>query len=747
MADIKVRLEVNPDAETELLGDLGVDNASKVSNTSYKVDLNNIYQNIQSTQTNRESLSLAKGYLVFNNEGYLANEDTLSGFLQSEESPQQFVWGATDSNGNYEVTLTFTNANDLDKITIYGDTTANQFPTEAYLDGSANAINSDDAQWDIAFDTASTNHTIRFTKWNRANYNAVITLVTVAFKYYDINKFNGLISVESLSQSTPDPKSINYGVIANTGSFEAVDVNGDIKEMIGDNIISNSNLEFEVLVNGKQVQSHISNDSEYNIQSNTFSLSSSNKLQNWDNLQYNGMEVQQNTSLYETLHNILSILYDTVEIDAMLQNHVVCVDGIERTVYDYLHRIIIPYNYLLEGSIRDSVDKVCQIAQLNVFQDDFGQIQFVSARPKITADKSIISLPRKCQYSAFERDFILKNKINSVFVPINTLEYTYKSLITKQTQTYKFDSYSSVYSLYTNILESQAYNPNITILANHIGAANNTINSGWFYSIYKFNQSLPTEDVRHTFSFKWNVSWTYWIDGQGETTSDLHNTDVIVTQIYNNNESDNEIISSWVNFNGSTPETVKVGAPNNSIKIKMNGDNTITIYVIELTDILVSVFNEVKGLYNVHNYRIYNDSYTSSFNEKTSVYDFEYTQNELFQNGTLFYNTLDLSASIDYIDALKNSITNDYASGLISGKLSVACLDYYSIASDKVKDWSQGDILEVGDIVRVDKDNAGTSVLKYANGQDMYFKVTGRHFRYKGVPMLDLELQEVKQDT
>ena len=48
-----------------------------------------------------------------------------------------------------------------------------------------------------------------------------------------------------------------------------------------------------------------------------------------------------------------------------------------------------------------------------------------------------------------------------------------------------------------------------------------------------------------------------------------------------------------------------------------------------------------------------------------------------------------------------------------------------------------GDIVKVNDIVYFDNDT-------YSNGLQRYWVVRGRRFRKVGVPLIDLELQEVK---
>lgn len=111
---------------------------------------------------------------------------------------------------------------------------------------------------------------------------------------------------------------------------------------------------------------------------------------------------------------------------------------------------------------------------------------------------------------------------------------------------------------------------------------------------------------------------------------------------------------------------------------------------------------------------------------------------------TLYANSYQTSA-ISIEDTIKANILNDYANGIITAKQNdIACLDVYNIDGDKVLDFSQGQILKVGDIVRIDKDNNGNSLLKKPNGEPRYFQITSRTFRKRGVPSLSLQYREVK---
>ena len=111
--------------------------------------------------------------------------------------------------------------------------------------------------------------------------------------------------------------------------------------------------------------------------------------------------------------------------------------------------------------------------------------------------------------------------------------------------------------------------------------------------------------------------------------------------------------------------------------------------------------------------------------------------NELMQTNTTIYN-------VPIGQLLFDNISSDYSEGIATAKITVVCSDIYDINGNKIRDWQSGEIYKIGDIIRVDKDNNGNSLWSYKNGSPMFWKVTGRNFRKFGVPMIDLELQEVQ---
>ena len=324
MADIKLRIEVNPNGETTLgagdgkekLGtivnktnDTGTN--SNLSNTSFKANYDGVFENLPDERVNGSNgLSMASddgsdAYdFIFNNSDELDNADGNGAIVEDEQNPSEFIWGIVPSNKQYSVKLTFTNATSLKDIVIYGDTEVGQFPTKAIIDGTR-TIYSDDAKWAINMQAEKDTHTIEFLEWNRANYNACISNIRVMLRYFDLDR-GWIDSVESLSQTTSDPSSIQYGVLANSGSAKLRDIDGELKDLIVDEVIPNSNVPVELFVNGNKVQSHITTDSDYVEEDKMLNLNLENRLKFLDTLTFQGAPYQEYQSAYSLLSYILS---------------------------------------------------------------------------------------------------------------------------------------------------------------------------------------------------------------------------------------------------------------------------------------------------------------------------------------------------------------------------------------------------------------------------------------------------------
>ena len=236
-------------------------------------------------------------------------------------------------------------------------------------------------------------------------------------------------SITSTSQSTTDPSTIQYGVLANSGSAEIRDIDGSLKNMILNGELESSNVPTRILVNGNQIQSHITSDSDYDEQNTELSLEFTNKLQSFNNLYFKGKRITNvSTTLYALLEEILvSAGYASADIPNMMTND----------IKTYLENINIPYPYLEYSTYRDVIDKICEVGQLQLFEDNNGQLKFISAIPKLSDTDIPILVTDTQKKSNLTKSLILKNKINNIFIEENKISSTYNDLDSRSIEAYK----------------------------------------------------------------------------------------------------------------------------------------------------------------------------------------------------------------------------------------------------------------------------------------------------------------------
>ena len=799
MADVSIKIQLQDTIE-DIIGGVSADKAT--NNVSSIVSKN--------TQKNDGTplLSFAPGYIKFDVDGNLVNADGVAGRAILEGSYNGFVFGATNESGEYSVTLTITGSH-IDSLIFYGDRLANQFPTEAYLDGdTANKIYSDDSIWAIVFDTSTTSHTVTFTKWNRANYNACFTHIAVLRNELWLDKA-WIKNVESVSQCTGQPNEIFYGVIANSGSAEILDRNGELLDYITDGIIDNSNLPVSIWANGKQVQAHITNDSDYDTNSITLSFEMTNDFENWNSINYSGYNYPETSkSAYEMLVAVLSdIGYSLIEIDEMLDKNIIVGNLInenstEMSIKSYLQSIIIQYPYLEADTVKNTIDKVCVLAQLQVYKDDDDKIKFISARPIATSNELLntIVIPSKCQQSQFSENKILKNKYDAIEID--------KFMVSNQVN---FNTI--VHSIYTdNPITYTENSDDIDITVSEFTISSDGIVSSYVYIKENYYNSIETISKYSEYNLKKILNIYTGLDSDGNNniksnieytlkTSSTSEGNIIITSYskpdrFNNGSATGYVIEEDINDNFtetsdesglierenpisisneytvSRPGVSFIATANASTNLT-NKDNLSTVeytmdsdnnYVFNITTIVGEKTHKLQGFTTTSetpssiqitgsteeiipkslNITLYGDvreisfskTSASSSNINESKHPISITSNELISDKTMLNN-------IEIVDIIKNNILFDYQHGIADATITITCSNYYDKDGNLIIDWSKGETVQVGNIVRVDKDNESNSASYYKDGSPRLWRVTGRTFRKQGVPLIDLELQEI----
>lgn len=742
MAKVQLKIEVNPNAETEKLGDItnkvdGTGTNANLSNVSIKANDRGLYKVGEMNSKGRELLSFGEdGNLVFTQSGYLSSNGKDVGMLASEQNPDMFVWGVVPSNKTYNVKLTFTNAQNLKDIVVYGDRVADQFPTEAIIDNNK-VIYNDDYRWAINLLTESDTHTIEFTKWNRGDYNACLTLIRVMLRYFDISKDSGLIEVESLSQSNSQPKDIYYGVIPNTGSARVNDIGGEIKDLIDEGIITNSKNNIEIFIDNQKVQHHITTDSDYE-DGKVFTMEFENSL-SFLETKYAGRNLTDPMSAYYLLSEVLGTLnFSKIQIDGMLDKEIVYGNNEIGSVKSYLEKITIEYPYLESATYRETLDKFCVLAQLNLLEDDNGNLKFVSARPVETKNTDIIVIPTNKQFAIFRKDEFLKNKYSNVFIGRT--------------------NYVGEYQLFGET-------KSVTFLEEQPNTQQGTLEDGSTYEYSSYKEVYNDKDKNIYADFTTKIQRQ-----SGDLVVDGYKVKGIKLPISNEYIiKDTETLYLNVEMNVKSPATVvnKEGKFQNLV-YSFKGTKVLTFtwklsenYKDGVNYSYIDNINIEKGYvtfdlfcpslvsgtgYGTHvyplsvNLQLYGNIYKIENISLGENFDIETDSNELITNENKYENQ-------NLCELHRENIVVDYKKGVRTSNTSVACLDYYDTNGNKVIDWSKQEILKVGQIVRIDKDNLGNSKVNYINGEPYLWKITGRKFRYSGVPMLDLELQECKLNT
>lgn len=757
MTDIKLRIEVNPNAETETLGNItnkvnDIGSNANLSNASFKANSNGVYINTSNPkESGREMLSWGEnGILKFDSAGNLSSNGTDTGYLASETEPDEFVWGVVPSTKKYSVKLTFSNATSLKDIVIYGDSTAKQFPTKAIIDGSR-TIYSDDPKWAINMETESDTHTIEFTEWNRANYNACLTKIRVMLQYYEIDKFNGLQSVESLSQSTSDPKSIAYGVLASSGNANIVDISGEIADMIQDGIIPNSNVPAELYVNGNKIQEHIITDSDYDID-NIFSIQMSNDLSRL-NLYYKGYKkVNIQCSLYDLIVDVFQSLdnakYTINYIDSIL---------LGQDLKAYTQSIIYPTPFISYLTYNNVIKNICEIGQFQFIINQYGNPQFINARPIYSGEK-FIKIPTYIQSSKTQKDVIIKNKVELVkYNPSYLLKEINKTVATQtiipstsistpiSLVDYYYKRGTSLGAIFTQaarvegIVASGSFeidkNPTIQKVNKDVQYSV----SGRKWSNVSFPPTLYSSayDPQSKWESQTNSLMRSGVSPIGSPTSfetPLSNASFDYTPIASG-DKDNVNIS----FSNSVElqETSDKYIITYNILVKTN-----TFYIQSSGQELNSSQGEIQ-IIDVINFSINGDSVSIAFKDETINVGNAISKNILtLENNEMLQENVSFNGML-IGNVIGQNIINTYKNGIFTCNTTIQCNNMYFNDGTLAKNWANGEILQVGDFVRIDKDNNGTSLYKYQDGSDIIWRITGRKFKYDGVPLIDLELQEL----
>lgn len=362
------------------------------------------------------------------NNGFLVipyNKDTFqtNGRMTADGKYNGYMWGVTDSNGYYDLILTFYGIN-IFKLVLYFDATANQYPTEytiTYADGTQESFTNDKVSLTILFQSTideTIPQSILFSKWNRPNYNACLTFIDSVSAQIEMNSA-WIESLDSQAEQSSDGSQITYGCLSNTGSISLNDIDGTLFLYAQFGYLDINAFNIKLFFNNKQVQYHIPDDSPYFSENNTFDLTLSNRISLWQNINFTNKVYESEITLYKLLSDIVMecLGYIISEVDEML-TEIINIGDQEMSVKEYMESIKIPAFTYYGNSLQNAINEICTIAQLNCIEDDNGIIKFYNARPIITQEQfnNILVITPDIQQEKPTSTILVSNRYDGVII-------------------------------------------------------------------------------------------------------------------------------------------------------------------------------------------------------------------------------------------------------------------------------------------------------------------------------------------
>lgn len=846
MPDLNVEIKLENSNE-DIIND--VDFNKSVNNASMAVGA------ISERNQGQPLLSFAKGYVKFNESGNIVNYDGTSGNLILENSYNGFVFPPTNNNGELSLTISL-QGNKIDSVIVCGDKLANQYPIEGYLDGDTeNKIYSDDYEWAIKFAEEASTHTITFTKWNRANYNACITYLGVLANNIVLNK-RWISTAETQSQILARNDTIQYGLLPSSGSLEIIDRNGELYDYVADGILPDSNVYLSFKIGENQISNHLATIDSYDKSDKTLAVTLSDYLERIGSETADcarslpSTEISNNTASsyigFSDLFGLVSGYFGIVPhgskfwriysgiglsvrkyddnniIDVTLSPNVRTIIGFPLKVTPY-KKTQVQFNNIHVGSstilvklqvlddVPDNGDNLSkEIASEEIYGDpDTMGVEFTpktervyvvfnfaydtstnsnftfsvgNARIENTTpihyrfkfgDYSNTDLPRV--FNGTFQDWSVGNIINSIAKITQTTgivdsngdfkmlsarntanqdEYDDPIVISaKDCKSYLEESFTSAYKcdgIKTKVKKLNKTDNVIYTSSQYALTENGELISGIDYYVFQGTKQFPW--IVAQFNIRINFSdlgdKIYYFDRPIK---------IITKKNISTSASDSSALSK---FDYAPTQEAKVGSFTTHYDGKSWQETDEDVYGITYDDkgfdlkvqVAVNNYNEYPG-WTAKDVTIEIQSVIPLYEETeediiTGKNPMEVDLGELcrYEIGyeTNIGSTFEPLYEIDpIINKISDNFKSDFSQGIKTAKVTIVGRNYYRKGGTIAKQWSKGEIINIGDIVRVDKDNSGTSASVYKDGTPRLWKVIGREYSRQGVSEINLELIEI----
>lgn len=454
MASIKAILKINEQGNgviTNVTSNVATNNVSALP---YTTDLTEWFLNQTSENRNYEGAIVSNGIYGLVNYGtsvYGVGNKVGNRIIYTETYNGLMFGYPTLQNGvNYYNFILRITGTDILLFNIWFDNAEGQYPLEysVYnsISGTTTTYSNDDNIIEISGLPSGYGTTIiTINRWAVANKPVAIKFFENVEIDIEMNKY-WIREFETQTQRTSDASSIEYGVLANTGSITLIDKDNTLYEKSQLGYLNVNLFSLELYLNNKLTQEHVSTQNPYYSSDKNLKLDLSNEVQNWNNITF-----AQTTYSNTTLYNLLSIFlnkiktYTTVEINTMLNEYCVDYENAQTTIESILKNFNVSSFTLESASVLQQINKICAAAQLQCVIKDNGTIKFYSARPLKYTNEKVIVIPFEKQYETFNYSILVDNRYDSVVFDDTTSASERKNSAKIETNEIMRNAYALVY--------------------------------------------------------------------------------------------------------------------------------------------------------------------------------------------------------------------------------------------------------------------------------------------------------------
>ncbi len=204
-------------------------------------------------------------------------------------------------------------------------------------------------------------HTVTITKWNKPLYPVRITSIHVGITLDYDSRY--LSEVVRGSEYVADNTLPSYGALASYGNVSILDLEKELIKLAELKLLK-SGLTVKIYFGDTEIGNYIAETWSYSYNSSKATLTLTDSISTWQNIDYDGIEMQENKTAYDFYLDLISYTPSEVFI-------------LDSSTLDFLESVKIRYLEIAEGKLIEAWNKLCNLCHLCLYKLDNGNIKVV----------------------------------------------------------------------------------------------------------------------------------------------------------------------------------------------------------------------------------------------------------------------------------------------------------------------------------------------------------------------------------